>query len=63
MENQIVNCTNCHFRSKISDKYYCGLTFQDINDETQCIIEIIEYLKTENHGESDGEMLKMSLQD
>lgn len=62
MENQKEKCARCHFKIKNSDKYYCGLTFQDINDEPQCIIEIIENLKTEKHGESDGKMLKMSLQ-
>lgn len=32
-------CARCHFKTKNGDKYYCGLTFQDITEDTQCLID------------------------
>lgn len=36
-------CSRCHFIiKKHGGKYYCGLTFRDINEESQCTVEIDE---------------------
>ena len=35
-------CSRCHFKTKNGDKYYCGLVLRDINEESQCTVDIDE---------------------